>query len=63
MEELEKVPNVLKGFEAPQEEQPYEPTSTPRASRDESTNQCIHMEGPMAPATYVADDDLVGYQW
>jgi hypothetical protein len=23
----------------------------------------VHMEGPMAPATYVAEDGLVGHQW
>jgi hypothetical protein len=34
MKELEKVPKKLKGFEFPQEEQKYEPTSTPRAPRD-----------------------------
>jgi hypothetical protein len=30
MKELEKVPKELKGFAAPQEEQQYELTSTPR---------------------------------
>jgi hypothetical protein len=34
MKELEKVPKELKGFAAPYEEQLYELTSTPRASRD-----------------------------
>jgi hypothetical protein len=34
MEELEKVPKELKRFAAPEEEQQYEPTSTPRALRD-----------------------------
>jgi hypothetical protein len=35
VEELEKGPKLeLKGFAAPQEEQQYEPTSTPRAPRD-----------------------------
>jgi hypothetical protein len=34
MEELEKGPKELKGFVAPKEEQQYEPTSIPRASRD-----------------------------
>ena len=29
MEEVEKGPKDLKGFAAPQEEQQYEPTSTP----------------------------------
>jgi hypothetical protein len=33
MKEPEKGPKELKGFAAPYEEQQYEPTSTPRASR------------------------------
>ena len=33
-----------------------------RAPRDWTTNQRIHMEGPMALA-YVAEDGLVGHQW
>jgi hypothetical protein len=35
----------------------------PRASEDWITNQIIHIEGPMAPAAYVAEDRLVGHQW
>ena len=27
------------------------------------TNQGVDMEGPMAPAEYVAEDGLVGHQW
>ena len=27
------------------------------------TKEYIHMEGPMAPAAYVAEDDLVWHQW
>jgi hypothetical protein len=27
------------------------------------TNQKIHMEGPRAPATYVAEDNLIWHQW
>ena len=27
------------------------------------TNQRVHMEGPRASATYVAEDGLVGHQW
>ena len=34
VEELEKGPKELKGFATSQEEQQYEPTSTPRAARD-----------------------------
>ena len=36
---------------------------TLEAPRDWTTNLRIHMEGPMAPATYIAEDGLVGYQW
>jgi hypothetical protein len=59
VEELEKGPKELKGFV---EEQQYEPTSTPRAPRDQTTNQRVHMEGPMSPPSYVAKDSLVGHQ-
>jgi hypothetical protein len=34
MEELENEPKELMGFAAPQDEQQYEPTRTPRASRN-----------------------------
>jgi hypothetical protein len=34
MEELGKAPKELKELAAPQEEQQYEPNSTPRALRD-----------------------------
>jgi hypothetical protein len=34
MEKVEKVPNELKGFADPQEEQHYKPTSTHRTPRD-----------------------------
>jgi hypothetical protein len=36
--------------------------TAPRAPRD-SSNHRVHMEGPMAPATYVAEDGLYGHQW
>ena len=45
MEEPEKGPKELKGFAAPQEE----PPSTPRAPRDKTINQRVHMELPTAP--------------
>lgn len=28
-----------------------------------TTNQRVHMEGPMAPAAHVAEDGFVGPQW
>jgi hypothetical protein len=37
--------------------------STNQNSRDETTNQRVHMEGSMAPVTYVAEDGLVWHQW
>ena len=36
---------------------------SPGAPGDWTTNQRVHMEGPMALATYVAKDGLVGHQW
>jgi hypothetical protein len=63
MEKLENGPKELKGFAAPLEEQQYEQTSTSRAPWDYTTNQRVHMEGPMAPATYVVEDSLVCHQW
>jgi hypothetical protein len=41
----------------------YEPTSIPRALRDETTNQRAHMKGSMVLAAYVAEDGLVGHPW
>jgi hypothetical protein len=63
MEEFEKGPKELNVFAAPYEEQQYELTSTPRAPWDETTNQRIHVEGPMALAAYVGEDVHVGHQW
>ena len=61
--ELEKGLKEFKGFTTPQEEQQYQPTRLLRAPRDQTNNQKLHMEGPMAPATYVAEGGLVGHQW
>jgi hypothetical protein len=61
MEELEKGLKELKGCAAPWREQQYQ-QARPPAPRDWTTNQRIHMEGPMALATYVAEDGLVGHQ-
>ena len=35
----------------------------PRAPRDWTTNQRIHMEGPRPQAPYVAEYGLVGHYW
>ena len=63
MKELEKVPRELKGSEAPQEENRYELTSTPRAPWNYTTNQSKHMVELGAIAVFVAEDGLVGHQW
>jgi hypothetical protein len=34
----------------------------PRAPGDWTTNQKVHMEEPMTPAMYVAENDLVGHK-
>ena len=62
MGELEEGPKELKGFAAPQEEKQNEPPNTPRAPRDKTINQRIHMELPMAPDTSAAEDGLVRHQ-
>ena len=63
IEELKKVLKELKWFATPQEEQQYQPTRPPRAFKDKTTNQRVHMEQPMAPAACVAEDGPVGHQW
>jgi hypothetical protein len=63
MEELERGLKELRGFAAPWKEQQCQQTRTPGALGEWTTNQIIHMEGPMAPVTYVAEDGLVGHQW
>jgi hypothetical protein len=45
MEELDIGQKELRGFATALEEQQYQPTR-------------VHMEGPMAPAAYVAEDGL-----
>jgi hypothetical protein len=34
----------------------------PGATRDWTTNQIVHMEGPMPPAAYVEGKELIGHQ-
>ena len=50
----------LKGFAASWREQQCQLARSLTAPRDWTTNQRVHMEGPMALATYVAEDGLVG---
>ena len=63
MEELQKGLQELRGFASflgggNSVNQPD--TLDPHG--DWTTNQNVHMEGPMAPATYVAEASLVGHQ-
>jgi hypothetical protein len=60
--ELEKGLKELRGVAAPCEEQQCQLTRSPRASSDWTTNQSVHMEGPMALVAYVAEDGLIGHQ-
>jgi hypothetical protein len=60
MEELEKRLKELKGFAAPPGEQQCQ---LARAPRDWTTNQIVHLKGPMAMASYLAKDGFVGHQW
>jgi hypothetical protein len=63
MEELEEILEELREVAAPWREKQCQLASLPKAPRDWTTNQRIHMEGPMALASYVAEDGLVGHQW
>jgi hypothetical protein len=64
MEELEKELKELRGFAAPWREQQCQQVRPPRAPRDWTTNQRVHMEGPMVLGdSYVAEDGNVGHQW
>jgi hypothetical protein len=40
----------------------YQPARLSRPPMDETTNQRVHMEGPIAPAAYIAEDGLIGHQ-
>ena len=57
MEELEEELKELKGIATPQEEQ-YQLPEPPRAPRDYTTNQRVHIEGTMAPETHITEDGL-----
>jgi hypothetical protein len=62
-EELEKGLKELRWFAAPWREQQCQQARGPGAPGDWTTNQRVHMEQPMAVATYVAEDGLVGHRW
>jgi hypothetical protein len=57
MEEWEKGLKELREFVDPLGEQQCQLT---RAPGDSTPNQRVHMEGPMAKGTYVAENRLVG---
>ena len=63
MEELEKGLKELRGFAVPWRGQLYQQARSPEDPEDWTTNQRLPMEGPMALATYMAEDGLVGHQW
>jgi hypothetical protein len=60
---LEKGLKELKRVCSPIEGATVSTGQTPRAPRDWTTDQRIHVEGLMALVTYVAEDGLVGNQW
>jgi hypothetical protein len=62
-EELGEGLKELKGFVTTLEEQQYQPTRPfcPQSSQG-LNHERIHMEGPMAPAAYVAEDGLIWHQ-
>ena len=51
------------GFCSPMEAATVSIGQTPRAPGDWTTNQRIHIEGPMALAAYEAENGLVRHQW
>jgi hypothetical protein len=61
MEEMEKRLKELRGFAASWRVQQCQQARPPRAPRDWTTNQRIHMEQLMV--IYVAEDGLVGHRW
>ena len=63
MKELEKELKELRGFQPHGWSNSVNRPDLPELPGDWTTNQSVHMKGPIAPATYVAEDGLVGYQW
>ena len=62
MEELEKGLKELKEFATHRKNNNINQPN-PQADRDWTTNQRVHMKGPVASAAYIAEDGLVGNQW
>ena len=63
MKDLEKELKELRRVVALWGKQQCQPARPLGAPADWTTNQRIHMEGPRAPAAYVAENGLVGHQW
>lgn len=63
MEELEKGMKELRGLHIHRGSNSVNMPDPLALSGDSTTNQRIHMEGPMALTTYVAEDCLVGHQY
>jgi hypothetical protein len=63
MEELEKGVKELRGLQPHGGSNSVNRPIPLELPRDWTTNQRIHMEGPMSLAAYVAEDGLVGHQW
>jgi hypothetical protein len=61
MEDLEKKLKELRGFAAPRGEKQFQQARPPGAPGDWTAKQRIHMERPLALATYVAENGLVGH--
>ena len=65
MEELEKGLKELRELSAPWGDDNFNRLDppTPRAPKDRTTNQRIHMEGHRSSAAYVSEGGLVLHQW
>ena len=63
MKDLEKELKELRRVVALWGKQQCLPARPLGAPADWTTNQRIHMEGPMVLVAYVAEDGLVGHQW
>jgi hypothetical protein len=63
VKQLEKGLKKLRGFVAPWRKQQCQLARCPGAPGDWTTNQRVHKEGPIALATYMAEDGLVGHSW
>ena len=64
MVKIEKGLKELRGFATPLREQQCQQTRLPLTEcHSWTTNQRIHIEGPMALATYVGKHGPVAHQW